>query len=637
MIRLRAPAIAALFGLALCASGSLRAAGADVTQLQLHVDAADAPSQVWHAQLHVPVTHAGDVVLAYPQWIPGNHGPTGPIANLGSLRASAAGADVAWTRDPIDPYTFHFAVPAGSTQLDVSYDCFEGTPANGNMTAQLAVLDWNQVVLYPKDADIHDIGVTASIDLHAGWTAATALPVAGAHRAFEPLAGTIAFAPVTLATLVDSPLYTGAHEHVVPLVDAGGMTSEVDLFGETAADVEPTALQVARWRALVAQADALYGDRHWQHYHFLLTLSDAESGRGLEHHESSANGLPGRYLSDPDIYEMGSDLLPHEYTHSWNGKYRRPFGLITKNYNVPMIDDDLWVYEGMTQYWGIVLAQRSGLAEPGTFEETLANYYASLDIEPGRLTRPLLDTARAQGLTRAAQTPSGRFARRGEDYYIEGALIWLDADTLIRERTHGRRSLDDFARRFLGGPSTPPMVVGYSRADVIAALNTVLPYDWTTFLRTRIDDVAIHPPAAGLQRGGWHFTYSAQRSDFQLRRERTSRGIDATYSLGANISVDGIVAYTIESMPLARAGVAPGVKILAVNDQEFSPERLRLALRAAQQSPAPLRFTVDDLGTIATYTVDYHGGERYPHLVRDPDAPDRLDAIAAPLPLAGRR
>jgi predicted metalloprotease with PDZ domain len=632
----RVPKLSALFFVFCCLAG-VRSGAHAATQLRLSLDASDAPRQVWHAQLQVPVA-GGDVVLVYPKWIPGNHGPTGPIANLGSLQPTCGATRVAWTRDALDPYAFHFAVPAGCARLDLAYDLFEGSPANGNMTAQLGVLDWNQVVLYPQGASIHDVVVAADITLPAGWSAATALPPAAARAPFEPLTGHAAFAPVTLETLVDSPLYTGAHERVVPLVDAGGMTSEVDLFGETAADVEPTSQQVARWQALVAQADALYGYRHWQHYHFLLTLSDAESGRGLEHHQSSANGLPGRYLSDPDIYESGSDLLPHEYTHSWNGKYRRPFGLMTNNYQEPMVDDDLWVYEGMTQYWGVVLAQRSGLAEPGTFEETLANYYASLDVEPGRLTRPLLDTARAQGLTRAAQSPSGRFARRGEDYYIEGALIWLDADTLIRERTHGRRSLDDFARRFLGnGHATPPMVLGYSRADVIAALNAVLPYDWSAFLHQRVDEVAVHPPAGGLQRGGWHFTYSAERSDFQLRRERASRGIDATYSLGAFITVDGTVAYTIDTFPLGRAGVAAGSKILAVNDQEFSPDRLRLALRSARTSTAPIRFIVDDLGVLQTFAVDYHGGERYPHLVRDPERPDLLSAIAAPRITMGAR
>jgi len=628
----------AIFLVALLAAGNPLAARAATTALQLSVDAADAPGQVWHAHLRVPVAASGDIVLAYPKWIPGTHGPTGPIANLGSLRATSGGTPVAWTRDPTDPYACHFGLPPGATVLDLTYDYFEGGPANGNMTAQLAVLDWNSIVFYPREAGIRDVTVAADITLRSGWSAATALALAAPHRPFEPLTGHAVFAPVTLETLVDSPLYAGAHERIVPLVDARGMTSEVDLFGETASDVEPTSAQVARWQSLVAQADALYGSRHWQHYHFLLTLSDAESGRGLEHHESSANGLPERYLTDPDVYESGSDLLPHEYTHSWNGKYRRPFGLMTSNYQAPMIDDDLYVYEGMTQYWGIVLAQRSGLAEPGTFEETLANYYAALDAEPGRLTRPLLDTARAQGLTRAAQSPAGRFARRGEDYYTEGALIWLDADTLIRERSRGHRSLDDFARRFLGnGAPTGPMVIGYSRADVIAALNAVLPYDWAGFFRARVDDVAPHPPAGGLRRGGWYFTYTAQRSDLQLRRERASRVIDTTYSLGSSIASDGTISYVIESLPFARAGIAPGSKILAVNDQEFSPDRLRLALRAAQTSPAPLRFIVDDLGSIASYAVDYHGGERYPHLVRDPERADLLSAIAAPRRASGAR
>jgi predicted metalloprotease with PDZ domain len=621
---------AAIFGAAIaCLPAAAHAATLAGTE-RLSIDATDAPRQVWHAQLHVPVSGSGDLTLAYPKWIPGNHGPTGQIGNLGSLRVSAGGATIPWFRDQNDVYAFHIDVPVGTTALDIAYDFFEGTGANADMTARLAVLDWNQVVLYPDDADIHDVTVQADLTLPPGWTEATALPLATAQRPFGTPSGHVAFAPATLATLVDSPCYMGAHERVVPLVDANGMTSEVDLFGETASDVDPTSTQSARWRALVAEADALYGFRHWQHYHFLVTLSDAESGRGLEHHESSANGLGERYLTDEDVYDAGSDLLPHEYTHSWNGKYRRPAGLVTKNYQQPMIDDGLWVYEGMTQYWGIVLAQRSGLAPAGTFEQTLASYYATLDAEPGRRTRPLIDTAVAQGLTRAAQSPSGRFQRRGEDYYTEGALVWLDADTLIRERTHGKKSLDDFARAYLGtGRNTPPMVLPYTRADLIASLNRVMPYDWTGFFHQRIDAVALHPPIEGITRGGWRFTFSGARSDAQIRRERATRGIDATYSLGASISQDGTVPFTIEGMPLARAGVIPGAKIIAVNDQAFTPERLRFALRAARHSPDPIRLILETQGIITRTAVNYHGGERYPHLVRVPHVPDLLSAIAA--------
>lgn len=624
-------ALAALV-VTLAAPNVARAALTSAPPETLVVDASDAPNQVWHATLTVPLRSSGDVVLAFPKWIPGAHGPVGPVGNLGSLRADAGGVAAPWTRDPNDVYAFHFAVPSGARALTLHYDFFEGTGGTGgNMTAQLAVLDWNDVVFYPDDADIHDVGVRASLTLPNGWTAASALPFATPAPPFAMPGGSIAYDTVSLATLVDSPAYMGAHERVVPLVDAHGMTSEVDLFGDAASDVEPTADQIVRWKSLVAEADALYGYRHWRHYHYLLTLSDVASGRGLEHHESSANGLPERYLTDADLYASGADLLPHEYTHSWNGKYRRPAGLITKNYQQPMIDDGLWVYEGMTQYWGIVLANRSGLARHGAFQETLAAYYASLDAEPGRQARALLDTARAQGLTRAAQSPSGRFQRRGEDYYIEGALMWLDADTLIRTRTHGQRSLDDFARRFLGnGANTPPMVAGYSRADVIANLNAVLPYDWAGFLRTHVDAIALHPPLAGITRGGWTFAFTSERSDGQIRRERATRGIDATYSLGATIGLDGNVPFTIEGRPLARAGITPGAKILAVNDQAFSPERLRLALRAAQRSTAPIRLIVDTMSVISTIAVDYHGGERYPHLVRNPHQPDLLSAIAAP-------
>ncbi|GAC1405198.1 MAG: M61 family metallopeptidase [Candidatus Velthaea sp.] len=606
------------------------AAASAMTQEILSVDATQAARQVWHAHLRVPVT-AGDAVLAYPKWIPGNHGPTGPIANLASLRARASGAPVGWMRDADDVYAFHFPVPAGATELELDYDLFEGGPDNGNFSAQLAVLDWNQVVLYPKDASIRDVGVQAEITLPPAWTEATALPLATPGAPFGMPAGHVAFAPVTLEHLVDSPLYCGAHERVVPLLDAHGMTSEVDLFGDADVDVQPTPAQVAHWKALVAEADALYGYRHWQHYHFLLSLSDSESGRGLEHHESSANGMGERYLTDPELYAAGGDLLPHEYTHSWNGKYRRPAGLLTKNYQEPMVDDDLWMYEGMTQYWGHVLAARSGLTSLERTMESWATSYAQLDIEPGRLTRPLLDTARAQGLTRAAQSAAGRYQRRGEDYYQEGALMWLDADTLIRERTHGVKSLDDFARIFFGtGKDTAPLVLGYTREDIIAGLNAVYPFDWAAFLKTRVDDIAVHPPMGGITRGGWRLAYTPERSATQARAETLERTIDATYSLGSSIESDGGVPYTIETLPLARAGISAGSKILAVNDQKYSPERLRLAIRAAQHSSAPIRLIVDDLGVVSTFAVDYHGGERYPHLVRDALKPDLLSAIAAP-------
>ncbi|MGB8265823.1 MAG: hypothetical protein WCE44_05850 [Candidatus Velthaea sp.] len=609
-------------------SWPLVARAAGVTEV-LSVDATDAPQQIWHAMLRVPVTHGGDTVLVYPKWIPGAHGPVGPLANLGSLHARAGEATVNWHRDPDDVYAYHFDVPDGASEIDLRYDFFEGGSGPGNLTAQLGVLDWNQVLFYPQGAGIREVTVSADITLPAGWVAATALPPVLPVGTLP--SGHVPFAPVTLETLVDSPLYCGAHGRAYPLLDARGMTSEVDVFGENDADIDATPEQIVHWKRLVAEADALFVYRHWQHYHFLLTLSDDEAGRGLEHHSSSANGTRERYLRDPDLYQAASDLLPHEYTHSWNGKFRRPAGLDIHDYQHPMIDDGLWVYEGLTQYWGIVLAQRSGLALRGSFAQTLANYYATLDAEPGRRTRPLLDTAVAQGLTRAAQSPAGRFARRGEDYYTEAALIWLDADTLLRTRTHGKKSLDDFARLFLGyGADTPPKVVPYTRAEVIATLNRVYRYDWATFFRTRIDEVAPHPPLAGITRGGWRLTFASRPNRFQTIRERSGNNVDMTWSLGSVIGDDGSVAFTIETMPLARAGVPPGAKLLAVNDQAFSIARLRIAVDAAARSGKPIALIYDDLGTIVNTSVPYRGGQRYPQLERIPGTPDLLSAIGAP-------
>jgi predicted metalloprotease with PDZ domain len=600
---------------------------------RLTIDARDAPSQVWHARLQVPIADAasGVVTLVFPKWKPGNHAPTGQVANLGMLRATVGATPVAWVRDPNDLYTFHFTVPPDAVQIELTYDLYEGMPSGGDMSANIGILDWNQVVFAPQGAGMDDVMVSAQIDLPSGWSAATALPLATPAPPFGMPTGHVAFAPVTLDTLIDSPLYCGAYERVVPLTASDGMTNEVDLFGESPADIEPTAAQVTRWQRLVAQADRLFAARHWRRYHFLLSLSDTIPTNGVEHHESSADRLPERYLTDIDLYRTGADLLPHEYVHSWNGKYRRPAGLITTTFQQPEETELLWIYEGLTEYFGQVLTARSTLGEPGAFEDVLAENYAQLDAEPGHRTRPLRDTTIMQIVNRV--TPGSRafsFERRGADYYPEGVLLWLDADTLIRTRSHGARSLDDFAQRFFGGPDDPAKVVDFMRADVIAALNATLPYDWATFLRRRVDDVLPHPEMDGIVRGGWHLAYSDTRTDWQIRQERSSRGIDATYSLGASIGADGSVPFTIDGMPLARAGIGAGAKILGVDGLTFSPARLRLALRRATHERAPLALIVDDAGIVRSVAVDYHAGERYPRLIRDPSRPDVLGAIAAP-------
>jgi predicted metalloprotease with PDZ domain len=622
---------ALLSGLLLAAAlapASVRSAAVTET---LVLDASDAPRQVWHAALHVPLAAGGDVTLVFPKWKPGNHAPTGQVGNLGMLRATAAGANVPWTRDPNDLWTFHFAVPANASGLDLTYDLYEGAPSGGDLSAHIGVLDWNQVVFAPQGAAMREVEVAATIVLPAGWTEATALPLANPAPPFTMPGGTVRFAPVTLETLIDSPLYCGDEERIVPLTAANGMTNEVDLFGESPTDIDPTAAQIERWKALVVQTDRLFGARHWTHYHFLVSLSDTIPPNGVEHHQSSADRVPERYLSEPDIYRAVADLLPHEFTHSWNGKYRRPAGLITDTFQQPQNTELLWVYEGLTDYYGVVLAQRSGLAEPGQFEDTLASNYADLDAEPGHRTRPLGDTAKMQVVNRV--TPGSYaffYERRGSDYYPEGVLLWLDADTIIRQRSHGARSLDTFAQRFFGGPDVPGTVIGYTRADLIAALQATQPYDWATFFRTRVDDVLPHPELGGITRGGWRLVYTPERTDWQIRQERSSGGLDATFSLGSSIAANGTLPFTIEGMPLARAGIGAGARIIGVDGLTFSVPRLRLAMQAAQRSSKPIALIVDDRGIVRAVDVPYHGGERYPRLVRDPAAPDLLAAIAAP-------
>ena len=622
----RAFLVAVLLSCAAPAGG----AGAATTNEVLTIDATDVPRGVLHAKLHVPLPAGGDVALVYPKWKPGNHAPTGQVDNIGMLRATAGDANVAWTRDPNDIYTFHFAAPPGATALDLSYDFYEGAPG-GDLSTKIGLVDWNTVVFAPLGAAMHDVSVAATIVLPAAWTEATALPLAAPAAPFGTPSGTIAFAPVTIETLVDSPLYCGAYERVVPLTSANGMTNEVDLFGEAPDDIDPTPVQIARWKRLVTQADRTFGGRHYTHYHFLVTLSDTIPINGVEHHESSANRLSEHYLTDPFDYRDLAALMSHEFAHSWNGKYRRPQGLITKTFQEPGNDELLWVYEGLNEYLGEILATRSGLLTTAAFEENLAATYANLDLEPGRATRSLDDTAKMQVVNRV--TPgSGAFAdeRRPADYYAEGELLWLDADTLIRTRSHGKRSLDDFLQRFLGGPNVPRTVVGYTRPDVIAALQATLPYDWATFFRTRVDDVLLHPEIGGIIRGGWKMTYTDAPTAWQAREEQAFGYLSTRPSLGGTIKNDGTIAYADSGTPLARAGIAHGAKILGVDGLTFTPQRLRLALRDARHARAPIVLIVDDAGVVRTVDVDYHGGERYPRLVRDPSRPDLLAAIAAP-------
>jgi predicted metalloprotease with PDZ domain len=621
----RAFSRAALFVLALT---FLQAASLLAQTVHLHVDLTDAPRNIYHAQLQIPA-QPGDMTLVFPKWIPGNHRPSGPIGALTGIHVQAAGQPLTWQRDPLDMYAFHVTVPSGVSEIEVSLDAItqndsagaEGPAASSN----LLDLNWNAVVLYPQGSNSDAVEFSPSITLPAGWKFGTALPVA--HAAGD----TVEFAPVSLTTLIDSPLIAGVHYRRIELTKPGESPAHaMDLVAESEIDLGMSAKDLAAYQKLVAETGALFGARHYRHYDFLLTLSNQVGGHGLEHHESNDSVASERTLLDPDLHLLYGSLVPHEFTHSWNGKYRRPAGLATPNYQEPMIGDLLWVYEGLTEYLGNMLTARSGLWTAEQYREALAGTAAALDHRTGRNWRPLEDTGRSVQTLRMMGSQWQSW-RRGLDYYPEGELIWLEVDAILRQQTHGQRSLDDFCRRFHGGESGPPKVVSYTFDDVVRTLNDVAPYDWASLLRERVGATSTHAPLGGIERGGWKLVYNDQPNAFTQAMEKLAKIEDFSYSLGFTVASDGKLGDVIAGSPAYHSGIGPGMKLIAVNGRKWSPPVLHAALKAAKGSEAPIELLIENAQFFKTYSIPYHEGEKNPHLERVPDQTDILGEILKPL------
>ena len=609
----------------LLAGASVLAQNAPIT---VAVDATDAPCKILHARLRIPA-RPGPLTLLYPKWIPGEHGPNGPVTDLVGLKFSAAGQPVAWRRDADDMFAFHVQVPAGGDAVEVALD-FLLPPSTGDFssgasaTAQLLDLSWNQVVLYPKGAKAHTLLYAATLRLPAGWKFGTALPLAK-----ESAAG-LEFAPVPLETLVDSPVIAGAYFRTVDLTPGATPPHALDIVADSAAALELTPEDGRHFSHLVAETGALFGARHYRRYHFLLTLSDYVAHFGLEHHESSDDREGERYLIDPDSRKLGAFLLPHEMTHSWNGKYRRPAGLATPDFEQPMKGELLWVYEGLTDYLGIVLSVRCGLWTNEDFREYLALEAAELDHQTGRTWRPLADTTVAAQLLYLARK-EGTAWRRSVDFYPEGDLIWLEADVLIRRQTGGHRSLNDFCRRFYGGESGPPKVVPYTLDSVLAALNEVVPYDWRQFFQARVYAIDPRAPLGGIEGAGWRLTYTNTVPELLKSRESADKFTDLSLSLGLSLKEDGAILDVIPGSPADRAGIGAAMKLVAVNGRRWTPDLLRAAVRSAATNSAPVELLVENEDYFKTCNLDYHAGEKYPLLVRDAAKPDLLAEILKPL------
>lgn len=548
---------------------------------------------------------------------------------IAGLKISVDGAPVSWTRDPVEVYAFHVHTPRRGATLDIDFEYLSPTnPSVGKIefSQNILMVEWNDLVLYPAGYFARRIPVEAQLTLPAGWQFGTALE----HGAST--AGHTVFRGVDLETLIDSPVYAGRYAARLDLDPGSRVPVYLDLFADRPALLAVKPEQLEAHRELVRQAYKLFGSHHYAHYDFLYSLSDQVQQQGLEHHQSSEDGSDPELFTEWDKTASERDLLPHEFTHSWNGKFRRPADLWTPSYEVPMRDSLLWVYEGQTQYWGDVLAARSGLRTQQQALDDLAATAAFYETQPGRQWRPLTDTTNDE-IINPRRPQSWHSWQRFEDYYSEGALIWLDIDTLIRERSENRRSLDDFARSFFGINDGSFVPITYTFEEVVKGLNAVEAYDWSAFLKQRVERTGQPAPLDGLRRGGYRLEYSEVPSELQKAAEMQRRRTDLRYSIGIEIDdkgEKGSIAEVLRDSAAYNAKLTSGAQILAVNGVAYSPEVLKDAIRAARDPQSGIELIVKNEDRYLVAKLDYHGGLRYPHLERIPGAPPRLEEILAP-------
>jgi predicted metalloprotease with PDZ domain len=596
--------------------------------ITLEIDATDTARGIFRGRERIPLANDEPITLLYPQWLPGNHAPRGPLNLFAGLEVRANGERLAWRRDPVNVYAFHVDPPAGARELEVTFQFLSPTQTTQGrvvMTPTMLNLQWNAMLLYPAGHYATQIRFRPSVTLPEGWRFATALDGAETNGA------TTRFGETDLETLVDSPMFAGRYSRVEQLDRSGRSRVTLNIFAEREDQLEATDAQIRLHRNLVTQADRLFGARHFDHYDLLFALGERLSGIGLEHHRSSENKVQGAYFTEWDNSVDDHDLLPHEYTHSWIGKYRRPADLYSPGYDASTRGELLWAYEGSDQYWGQILTARSGLFTRQQALDYLALQAAAYQYRVGRDWRSVTDTGNDPIIAARRPTPWVSYSR-SEDYYSEGLLVWLDADTLIRARTGGARSLDDFARRFYGVPSENGSwrVNTFTFDDVVANLNAVMRYDWATFLRERFEAAGTEPPLDGITRGGYRLVYNEERSAYQRAAESYGKTASFAYSIGLTFGDGNTVTAVQWDSPAFNAGITTGAQVLAVNGENYSADVLRRAITAAKESTAQIELIVKNGDSYRTVQLDYHDGLRFPHLERIPGTPDRLSRILAP-------
>ncbi|MEA3067301.1 MAG: hypothetical protein QOK41_708, partial [Sphingomonadales bacterium] len=549
--------------------------------IQLTVDASDVTRGIFKVRERVPVPGPGDFVLLYPKWLPGHHSPSGQINKVTGFRASANGRDLDWVRDDLDVYAFHVTVPQGVKAIDVDFQYVSPTAGNQGRvvaTPDMASIQWIANSLYPAGYYVRDIPVQASVIVPAGWKVATAL------RPSAQSATRVDYPVTSYEILMDSPLIAGAHHRRFELSPDVALDVIADNEEELAAKPE----QIAAHKRLVDQAVKLFGAQHYDHYDFLLTISDYLGGSGLEHHRSSEDGVDRGYFTDWDNVLRDRNLLPHEYTHSWDGKYRRGADLWTPDYRTPMQDSLMWVYEGQTQFWGYILGARSGMLSKQDTLDAIASTAAAYGYgTPGRTWRALVDTTNDPIIAQRSPQP-WRSWQRSEDYYSEGELIWIDVDRIIRQQSGGKRSIDDFARAFFGVRDRDWGELTYTFDDVVATLNKVQPYDWRTYLQRKVYDIAAQPPLEGITQGGYRLVFTAEPTKWIKSSEKSGKNNDLTYSGGFVVGNDGKITSVLWDSAAFNAGATIGSEVVAVNGRKFDGDALKRAIKAAAGSgPAP--------------------------------------------------
>ena len=589
--------------------------------IQLDVDATNVAQGIYRVKEVIPVAAAGPMTLLMPAWLPGKHGPRGEIEKLAGLKVTAGGKTVPWTRDPVDVYAFHVTVPAGAKTLTLDFQFVGATVKDQgriSIGTNLLNLQFEQVSLYPAGYYTRRIPIQATVKYPVGWQAASGLP----SRA---TGSTYAYQQTSYETLIDSPVFAGRYFKSWPL------TSRVNLnvVADTPEELAATPEIIDKHKALVDQSVKLFGAQHYDKYEFLLAISDEIGGIGLEHHRSSENGVDPGYFKEWKDAVGDRDLLPHEFTHSWNGKFRRGADLWTPDFRTPMRDSLLWVYEGQTQFWGVVLGARSGMLSKDEALDNFAIWAATLDASKGRTWRPLVDTTNDPIV--AARKPKGWTSwQRPEDYYIEGALIWLEADAIIRRLSGGAKSMDDFARAFFGINDGDWGEVTYTFDDVVGTLNGVAAYDWASFLDTRVNKVSDRVPMAGFIGNGYRLTYTDEPNAVAKATEKSLKNTSFAYSLGLTIATDGAVKAVMWDSPAFDAGLDVATTVVAVNGDAYTSDKLKAAVRLAKTDKAPIKLLVKNGARYRDVAIDYHGGLRYPRLEKVGTGTNGLDRLLAP-------